>query len=50
MVPIRLRGQDVEKPKVVTDFNSSIGCVDLSDVYLTNCCIVLKLIQDTSVI
>jgi hypothetical protein len=35
MVPASVRGQDVDKPKLVTDYNSGMGGVDLSDVYLT---------------
>jgi hypothetical protein len=36
MVPIRVQRQDVEKSKVVTDYNSRMGDVDLSDGYLTS--------------
>jgi hypothetical protein len=31
-----VRGQDVKKPKVVTDYNSGTGGVDFGDVYLTS--------------
>jgi hypothetical protein len=36
MVPARIRGQEMEKPKVAIDYNSGMGGVDLSDAYLTS--------------
>jgi hypothetical protein len=36
MAPTRVRGQDMEKPKVVIDYNSGMRGVDLSDTYLTS--------------
>lgn len=37
MVPIWVQGQDMEKPKVVTDYNSGMRGVDLSGAHLTCC-------------
>jgi hypothetical protein len=31
MISSRFRGQDMEKPKVVVDYNSGMGCVDPND-------------------
>jgi hypothetical protein len=36
MVPSKIPGQDMEKPKVITDCNSKMGEVDLNNAYLTN--------------
>jgi hypothetical protein len=36
MAPTRIRGQDMEKPKVVIDYNSGTGDVDLSGAYFTS--------------
>jgi phosphatidylserine decarboxylase len=36
MVPIRVQGQDMEKAKVIIDYNSRTGDVDLNDAYLTS--------------
>jgi hypothetical protein len=36
IVPTRVRGQDMEKPKVVTDYNSRMGGMNLSGAYLTS--------------
>jgi hypothetical protein len=36
MVLTRIQGQNMEKPKVVIDYNSRMGGVDLSDAYLTS--------------
>jgi hypothetical protein len=36
MVLIRVQGQYMEKAKVVTDYNSGMGDVDLINAYLTN--------------
>jgi hypothetical protein len=38
MVPTRVKGQDMEKPNVVTDYNSGMGGVDLIDSYWTSYC------------
>jgi hypothetical protein len=38
MVPTRVQGQDMEKPRVVIDYNSRTGVVDLSDARLTSYC------------
>jgi hypothetical protein len=35
MVPTRVRGQDMKKPKVIIDYNCGMGGMDLSDAYLT---------------
>jgi hypothetical protein len=34
MVPTRVQGQDMQKPEVVTDYNSGMGGVNVSDAYL----------------
>jgi hypothetical protein len=38
MVQTRVQGQDMEKSKVVTDYNSKMGGVNLSGTYLTGYC------------
>jgi hypothetical protein len=37
-VPTRVQGQGMEKPNVVTDYNSGLGGVDLIDSYWTSYC------------
>jgi hypothetical protein len=46
MVSTRIRGQDVEKPKLVSDYNFGMGCVDLIDAYLTSCCSTRKMLKE----
>jgi hypothetical protein len=36
MVSARVTGTDIMKPKVVADYNSQMGGVDLSDAYLVS--------------
>jgi hypothetical protein len=36
MVPTRIQGQDMGKPKVVIDYNFEMGGLHLSDAYLTS--------------
>jgi hypothetical protein len=35
MVQTRIRGQEMEKPKIVIDYNSGMAGVDISDAYLS---------------
>jgi hypothetical protein len=50
MVSTRLRGLDLERSKIVTDFNSWMGGVDLSGAYLTSCLSLSGLMKSTSAI
>jgi hypothetical protein len=38
MFQTRVQGQVLEKPKVITDYNSSMGRMNLSDTYLISYC------------
>jgi hypothetical protein len=48
MVPARVPGQDMEKPKVVTNYNTMVVDVDLCDAYLTSYRSIRKIVKKFS--